>query len=94
MTPPPKAPLTDSLECFCRLHAEWVHPALQARTGADLDHIRGVDTNVETQHKSNSCSGGGQHTGHRAVQDSVVQSGEATKTGWCRSSAAQAATVL
>jgi hypothetical protein len=48
--------LTDGLQCLCWLHAEWVHPTLQSCTGADLDDIRGVHTNVEAQHQRNSCS--------------------------------------
>lgn len=37
------------------LHAEGIHPALQASAGADLDHIRRVDADVETEDQRHCC---------------------------------------
>lgn len=70
--------LTDRLQCLSWLHAERVHPTLQACTRADLDDIRRVNTNVEAQHKRNSWTQKQQQGKEAAVQ------GVAAVSEWAR----------
>ena len=39
-----------------RLHGQWVHPALQARTWRDFDHVWRVNPDVQAEYKGH-CSG-------------------------------------